>query len=189
MILGGTFHWRYLVLRSIAQYRYLILGGTWYNSVQGSGPVSGRGAPPCVEPSPHIHFQPFSLVFNLSSTAVLFVGNLLPLVHKRSLLPLVNVTGRELLCVGPIIMIMAGRKIEGCCPRAALHWWDFETPSATDPALALAQSCNNTNYGRCVFQFPYFRNTPQESFSSLWHWINVDDIWLADDLRVNKSSQ
>ena len=119
VILGGTFHWRYLVLRSTVQYRYLILGGTWYNSVQGSGPVSGRGAPPCVEPSPHIHFQPFSLVFNLSSTAVLFVGNLLPFVHKRSLL--VNVTGRELLCVGPIIMIMAGRKIEGCCPRAALH--------------------------------------------------------------------
>ena len=28
-----------------------------------------------------------------------------------------------------------------------------------------------------------------ESYSFFWQQINVDDIWLADDLRLNKSSQ
>ena len=99
-------------------YTVEVLGTRKHNSVQGSRPVSGQGAPPCEEEL-HIHFSlPFSLFFsNLSSAAVLFVGKPLPFVHKRSLPPLlVNVTGRELVCGAAIIMIMAGRKIEGCCP-------------------------------------------------------------------------
>ena len=105
---------------SNSMYTVEVLGTRKYNSVQGSRPVSGyEGAPPsCVEP--HIDFQPFSLFFNLSSP-VLFVANLLPFVHKRSLPPLlVNVTGRELVCGAAIIMIMAGRKIEGCPRRPPL---------------------------------------------------------------------
>ena len=109
MVLFGNrkyFSVRYLILRGTWRYihgaqRYTVHGTRKIISVQGSRPVSGyEGAPPpsCVEP--HIDFQPFSLFFNLSS-AVLFVADLLPFVHKRSLPPLlVNVTGRELVWGG-----------------------------------------------------------------------------------------
>ena len=72
---------RYLILRGTWWYihgaqRYTVHGTRKIISVQGSRPVSGKGAPPCVEA--HIHFSTFSLLFfNLSLPAVLFVANCL----------------------------------------------------------------------------------------------------------------
>ena len=107
--------------------------GTWIYLVQSSARVetcvrARRAALRGSSASHPLLSSIFTLLLLLLQFVVggsfVLVGKPLPFVHKRSLLPPVNVTGRRAgaLCVGPIIMIMAGRKIEGlAASRRPLH--------------------------------------------------------------------